>query len=176
MKEYLITDTHFNHTKIIEYCDRPKNYEVLIWKGLENLPKDSTLIHLGDICIGGDKEIHERIKSLSYKKILIKGNHDRKSNNWYLQNGWDFVCESLSDHFFGKYITFSHIPIAGIQNLNIHGHFHNTLHRLLQGNWVVEGERERNEDILKILTKNHKLLAIEYTNYKPVLLERFLRP
>ena len=176
MKTWLITDTHFNHKNMIDYCGRPENFDDLIWKGLWELPDDSILIHLGDICIGGDKEVHEKIKLLPYKKILVKGNHDKKSNTWYLQNGWDFVCDSLSDNYFGRYITFSHIPIAGIQNLNIHGHFHNHLFRLQQGNWIVEGEEERNKEVLKILTNNHKLLAIENTKYKPVLLETLLTP
>ena len=174
MKTYIITDTHFNHKNIIDYCNRPQNFEEIIWKGLEGLPSDCLLIHLGDVCFGKDKEIHERIKALPYKKILIKGNHDKQSNSWYLENGWNFVCEELSDHYFGKYITFSHMPIAGIQNLNIHGHFHNHLYRLLEGKWVVEGEEERNKNVLKILTKNHKLLALEYINYKPISLEKFL--
>jgi len=50
------------------------------------------------------------------------------------------------------------------------------LHRLQEGNWVVEGEKERNEEVLKILTSNHKLLAVEYTDYKPISLEKFLSP
>jgi len=176
MKVYLITDTHFNHEKIKEYCNRPDNYEELLWKGLESLPADCLLIHLGDVCFGKDQEVHDRIKKLPYQKILVRGNHDKKSDQWYLLNGWNVVVDEFSNHYFGKYITFSHIPIAGIQNLNIHGHFHNTLHRLQEGNWVVEGEKERNEEVLKILTSNHKLLAVEYTDYKPISLEKFLSP
>ncbi len=174
MKVYITTDTHFNHKKLVEYCERPENFDELIWKGLENLPKDCLLIHLGDVCIGNDLEVHKRIKKLPYRKILVKGNHDGKSNKWYLDNGWDSVCDNFSDHFFGRYITFSHLPVNGVQNLNIHGHFHNNLHRLLDGKFVVEGEEERNKDVLAILTKNHKLLAIEDTHYRPVSLMKFI--
>lgn len=176
MKIYLITDTHFNHDKMVEYCGRPQNFDELIWESLLNLPKNCILIHLGDICIGNDVFIHDCIKDLPYKKILVRGNHDRKSNNWYLEHCWDFVCDKFQDTYFGKKIMFSHVPAIddGGFDINIHGHFHNTLHRLLEGKYVVDGEKERNERDLRVLTPKHKLLAIEYTDYKPVLLETLI--
>ena len=175
---YLITDTHFNHKKMTEYCGRPENFDELIWASLESLPADCTLIHLGDICIGKDAEVHERIKKLPYRKMLVKGNHDKKSNVWYLNHGWDDVSEMITGHHLGRYITFSHIPIRDIQNWNIHGHFHNNLHRLLEGRFVVEGEKERNEKDfpLEKYNKNiYKLLAIEHTDYRAVKLEDFIK-
>jgi len=161
---------------MVEYCGRPENFETLIWKELFRLKTEDILIHLGDICIGKDDEIHQNIRQISCKKILVKGNHDRKSNNWYLEHGWDFVCDKFQDTYFGKKIMFSHVPAVddGEFDINIHGHFHNTLHRLLEGKYVVDGEKERNERDLKVLTPKHKLLAIEYTDYKPVSLENFL--
>jgi len=179
MKVYLITDTHFNHDKMVEYCGRPKDFEDLIYKSLKSLPADCILIHLGDICIGNDDVVHRHINQATgatIKKILVKGNHDRKSNNWYLEHGWDFVCDKFEDTYFGKKIMFSHVPTVddGEFDINIHGHFHNTLHRLLEGKFVVDGEKERNERDLRVLTPKHKLLAIEYTDYKPVLLEDFI--
>lgn len=166
MKVYLITDTHFNHDKLIEYCSRPAGFSDLIWEGLEDLPRGCTLIHLGDICIGKDEEVHKRLMSYDCKKILVKGNHDKKSNHWYLAHGWDFVCEQFSDTYFGKRILFSHKPIVwdGEYEVNIHGHFHNTDHRRLEPEFLAERNGYQ------------KLLAIEYTDYKPVLLEKFLTP
>ncbi len=164
MKTYLITDTHFNHTaKMMEYCQRPVNYEELLWKGLEELPVESTLIHLGDICIGKDAEVHERIAKLPSKyKILVRGNHDKKSDKWYKSHGWNEVVDKLSEHYNGVYITFSHIPIKDIQNINIHGHFHNSLHRI-------------DADIKTYYnSKLHRLMAVEFTDYKPVDLEAYV--
>jgi hypothetical protein len=45
---------------------------------------------------------------------------------------------------------------------------------LLEGKYVVDGEEERNKKVLMLLTPKHRLLAIENTNYLPVLLETFL--
>lgn len=178
MKFYLITDTHFNHKKMVEYCGRPENFDELIWQSLESLPPDCTLIHLGDICIGNDVEVHERIKKLPYKKVLIKGNHDKKSNTWYLNHGWDDVAKDMTGHHFGRYITFSHIPVKDVQNWNIHGHYHNNLPRILAKKWVVDGEKERNDRDFPLdqYNKNiYKLLAIENTNYQAVELEEFIK-
>jgi len=174
MKYYLITDTHFNHKNMVQYCQRPENFDDLLWQSLESLPDDCVLIHLGDVCFGSDDKVHERLKKLPYKKILIRGNHDKKSDKYYLENGWNCVCDSLSGHYYGKYITFSHEPIPNIHNLNIHGHIHNHLPRLLAGNWAVEGEEERNREMLRGLNSNHKLLAVEFTGYKAISLEKFI--
>ena len=176
MKIYLITDTHFNHKKMVEYCGRPENFDELIYKGLKEMQGCDLLIHLGDICIGGDLETHYHLNGiLKCKKILVKGNHDKKSNQWYLDNGWNFVCNSFRDNLFGKDILFSHEPdITGNYDINIHGHLHNNLPRLLRKEFVNETEEERNIKFLYKLTDKNKLLAIENTNYKPINLETFL--
>lgn len=165
MKTWLITDTHLGHAKMVEYCGRPENHSEIILKNLRKDIKDGdTLIHLGDICIGNDEAWHFDLIGYVPKGtnlILVRGNHDKKSDSWYLSHGWDFVCDSFSGHYFGEYITFSHIPIPNIQNINIHGHFHNNLHRM-------------DEETKKGYNDNHKLLAIENTDYKPVELSAFL--
>ena len=79
-----------------------------------------------------DDIVHKFIvDELKCKKILVKGNHDSKSNSWYLEHGWDFVCEEFKDTLYGKNILFSHYPKVwdGVYDLNIHGHFHNSDHR-----------------------------------------------
>lgn len=184
-KIYLITDTHFGHEKMQIYCNRPKGFEELIIRNLMQVKPD-ILIHLGDFCIGGDEYWHEKFMGVvNCKKWLIRGNHDRKSNAWYLSHGWDWVGHKFQDRFLGKNIMFSHSPVRYTDmqsalwgsdsfDINIHGHFHNNLHRLLEGIFVVEGEKERNEIDLANLTPRHKLLAIEETDYKAVSLDKFI--
>jgi len=173
-KVWIITDTHFGHERMSEYCGRPDDFSEQILTKLEReLSPGDTLIHLGDICFGRDEYWHNLLPKF-VKKILVRGNHDKKSNDWYLAHGWDFVCDEFSTTYFGRYVTFSHQPIPNIQNLNVHGHFHNHLPRLLEKRWIVEGEEERNSTILDGLNENHKLIFMEGTNYHPVLLEKFI--
>lgn len=162
MKIYLITDTHFEHTKLIDYGRHP-NFNEMIWKGLENLPDDCVLIHLGDFCMGNEKKVHARFAKFPFKKILIRGNHDHNSDAWYIEHGWDFVCKNFTNDYFGHKLTFSHIPIEGIKHWNIHGHFHDSDHRRFDP--AIASHHDE---------KYHKLLAIEYTNYQPVELEEFI--
>ena len=132
MRYYITTDTHFNHDNIKLYCNRPDDYELRITRGLEILPEDAILIHLGDVCIGDDKKVHKDIIApLACKKILVRGNHDSKSNNWYMDHGWDFVCERFDSTLYGHKIAFTHQPIPwdGNFDFNLHGHLHNLGHR-----------------------------------------------
>ena len=167
MKVYLVTDTHLGHDKMVEYCGRPENHSEIILEGLKRIPLETILIHLGDVCIGRDEYWHERIMNHTHQcgtHILIRGNHDHKTDTWYLNRGWDFICEQFTNNYFGKKITFSHKPveIAADVDLNIHGHFHNSAHEIQE------------PYLTRLLTPKHKLLAIENTGLKPVNLEKFI--
>jgi len=160
MNIYLCADTHFFHKKIIEYENRPIDYEEKILKGLQQIPEGSMLIHLGDICIGRDKEAMDYIKKLKLHKTLVRGNHDKKSIDWYLSHGFDFVCDMMWLRVCGKNILFSHAPYVDIgYDVNIHGHCHS---------------KERKIEFEPTMNDKQKLLVIEKTNYQPVRLETFL--
>ncbi len=166
MKTWIITDTHFGHDKLIEY-GRPTDFTEKIFKNLLEVKMGDTLIHLGDFCIGKDEEWHERyFKTLpGVKNILVLGNHDSKSRTWYLERGWNFVCDSFTLTAFGKKVMFSHYPMAwdGYYDWNIHGHFHASDHR------------RHEPEFVKLKNGYQKLLALEYTDYQPVSLEKFIQ-
>ena len=164
MKYWLTTDTHFEHPALQQYCGRPENCDELVRKNIKDVIKEEdVLIHLGDVCIGNDKENNAFFGTLGCRTILVRGNHDGKSHHWYMQNGWTLCVDRFDLQMFGKKIAFTHIPVGwdGYFDMNIHGHFHNANHRRYE------------EDIKKILNGYHKLLALEYVDYKPVLLESF---
>ena len=165
-KIWIITDTHFNHRKLEEYAGRPSDFETRIMNNLKTMVgNNDLLIHLGDFCIGQDVYWHTEFHKLPGRKVFVMGNHDQKSVNWYLNHGWYFVCHTFSLWYGGKKILFSHIPQEdkGHFDLNVHGHFHNTSHR------------SQEPEIQKLYNPaKHKLLAIENTEYKPVLLDSFL--
>jgi len=169
MNIYLVTDTHFNHKKVIEYCGRPQNYEQLLFASMNNVPADAILIHLGDICIGKDVEVHEKyIKPLKCKKWLIRGNHDRKSDSWYYEHGWDVVTDGMILEKAGMQILLTHTPRPiGKFDMNIHGHFHNSQHRL-------EDPGKTARYTVADIGAKHKLLAVEYTHYQVVDLLKFI--
>lgn len=148
MKYYITTDTHFGHNMLVENKHRDYGYEEIILNNIEKI-KGDVFIHLGDICIGNDlfwnKRFIEIVKKNFKKVILVRGNHDNKSYNWYYNLGWDFVCETMRLRFHGKEILFSHLPILIEDSkytlyhkvdYNLHGHMHgkgNYSHRKVDG-------------------------------------------
>ena len=159
MTYWVITDTHFGHEKMHEHCDRPIGFEDRILSNVDRIVREGdVLIHLGDICIGKDQywnlALHAICKGSQW---LIRGNHDKKSISWYLNNGWDCVADSITLNIFGESIVFSHkpVPLVG-EVVNIHGHHHNTNHHP--------------EDVID---KRHRLLCLEH-HYSPVNLSKII--
>lgn len=174
MKYYICSDLHFNHAKMVEYCGRPPDFEEQILRGLQSVPEDATLICLGDVCIGRDAEMHEKyIQPLKCRKVLVKGNHDKKSNVWYLNHGWNEVTMTVVFTLHdGKRVLLTHAPSNALENIsfNIHGHFHNKPNIATTADIV-----ERDAPYRKILGPKHKLFALEIHGYVPIEIEEFLK-
>ena len=169
-KIWIIADTHFNHGKLVEYCNRPVNFEELIINNIiDNITYKDILIHLGDISVGDDKEWNDKFINLKehigFRLWLCKGNHEEKTDEWYLKNGWDFICRDFTMKYKQKLIAFSHKPIKDNgYDYNIHGHFHNASKKYHEPELVV--------------IKNDKqiLVSMEYRNsYSPILLDTILK-
>lgn len=136
MNYWLISDTHFSHAKLDEWGGREGDWQEKLYKGIGIVQdRGDVLIHLGDICIGDDVEVHRRLMMEVFpatKKILVRGNHDRKSASWYIEHGWDFVCDQIGLEFHGVDILLSHRPMppdTWRYRYNIHGHTHGNMHR-----------------------------------------------
>lgn len=148
MKVYLTTDTHFGHAMLVNNDHRSEGFEERIFEELKKVSGD-LLIHLGDICIGDDSRWVRRFLAATkphFKKVvLVRGNHDGKSYNWYIDQGFDHVCEYMRMRLFGKELLFSHMPILAEEtettlyhkvDMNIHGHLHGAgkySHRKVKG-------------------------------------------
>lgn len=172
MNIWIITDTHFNHAKLNE-LGRGEGWEKELIAGLRSIPKEDMLIHLGDIGIGKDSEVHDMLfKDLHgallgqiKRTILVRGNHDKKSAAWYLEHGWGAVTDGFFLKFEGKRIDFSHKPQEPVyQNVdyNFHGHTHGNQHR-----------DEEHKDFYD--PKYHKDFSPELMGYKPIRLDTFLK-
>lgn len=138
MKVWAISDTHFGHEKLIEW-GRPADFGDRILRDIRAHSGD-ILIHCGDFCIGEDEKhvaaYMDAAKGFK-RKILVRGNHDPKSYSWYLERGFDHVCETMSMQIFKVAVLFSHMPVLKIETTlgfwpitrNIHGHLHGNTHR-----------------------------------------------
>lgn len=148
---FLISDTHFGHRNIIDYCSRPfqdvqqMNTELI--KRWNEVVTDFDLVYmLGDFALYSKEEVIEIGRRLRGNKILLRANHDRCSNDTYFQAGFLQVVKKpiiLEDFIL------THIPMENSDMLNIHGHTHN--HRA-------------NDN-------NHFCVSVEMVNYYPINLE-----
>lgn len=165
---WLVSDTHFNHTKLEEWGGRSGDWQKQLLDGIAAIPAGDTLIHLGDICIGGDMEVHQMlfaggVASL-LNAVLVRGNHDKKSMEWYYREGWDFVCDGLEIIFQGHYLHLTHRPARpqGNNTWNIHGHTHGNMHR--------------SEEYLDFYSDQYHIdISPEIVGYKPVSLATLMK-
>ena len=128
-KIWLVSDFHFGHRNVIDYCKRPfKNVtemnNVLIKNFNKTVDKNDVVYILGDVSFLNTKSTTEIVKHLNGFKYLIKGNHDPKTNAAYRKMGFLEVYDKpiiLNN----KYIL-SHEPISnkGPYLINIYGHLH----------------------------------------------------
>lgn len=152
---WIISDTHFSHSNIIGYCERPfQSTEEMDWYMVEKwnsvVKPNDHVYHLGDVYMGASKGYIENIfQQLNGKKRLILGNHD---------NGKDQILQRYFEKImlwrnFEK-VVLTHIPlreesIPGKDRINVHGHIHQ--------NKSPEGP--------------YRCACVEQINYTPINLE-----
>lgn len=131
-KIWLISDTHFNHEKIIEYCNRPfKNVNDMnenIIKNWNSVVKNGDKVyHLGDFGFGSKEQVKDIVSQLNGDIYLIRGNHCNHPNQWYRDCGFKEVYDKPI--VFEEFYILSHEPMPFIEKKNIfkniHGHVHN---------------------------------------------------
>lgn len=156
MKVFIISDTHFAHAAIINYCNRPfasveEMDETMIKNWNETVSNKDVVIHLGDFGLGKKEYIASIVKRLNGKKILILGNHDNWSEQTYRDMGFHTV--SRFPILYNDWYLCSHAPLQMFQNVpykNCFGHVHN--------------------DPVYQNTPNAECYCVERTGYRPVLL------
>lgn len=101
---YFTGDTHFFHTNIIKYCNRPFDNvdsmnEMLIQNWNKIVKPEDLIYHLGDFGTGPEKCLLPVFKRLNGKKHLIKGSHDSK---YVLGLPWESINDIKVLHLESK--------------------------------------------------------------------------
>jgi calcineurin-like phosphoesterase family protein len=133
-----------------------KNHKRLI------APQD-ILINLGDIIFYNSTNLAGYLKQLPCRHILVRGNHDKKSDGWFINQGFSMVCEML----VMKGVLLSHHPVETPQlpkdiKLTINGHLHTHCPKgqvatRIEGSPVVR-----------------YTMSLEYHNYTPINLNSLI--
>lgn len=151
---FLISDTHFGHTNIIKYCNRPFSTvdemdEALIENWNSVVRPDDKVYHLGDVAMSHRKlPILDRLHGT---KILIKGNHDIFALKYYTP----YFKDIRGSHDLAGFVL-THIPVHESQKFrykgNLHGHLHD---KIIWDPW-------------------YQNVSVELINYTPISLEEII--
>lgn len=154
---YFIADTHFGDDRIRRYENRPFETVAemdaeLIRRWNEMVSNEDTVYVLGDF--GADGYEAEVLSKLNGTKLLVKGNHDGKSNEEYRQSGFMEVYDHpiIIDGFW----ILSHDLLYVNENMpyaNLFGHVHNS-------------------PIIKDCSKQHYCVSAERIDYSPISFEK----
>ena len=156
---FITSDTHFFHSNIIKYCNRPWGSAEEMNEGLiENWNRvvhpEDVVIHLGDFCFGGRHKVESIFGRLNGEIDLVLGNHDKLRVAEYYDIGFHRVYDRpvVYDNFF----VMSHAPLQWIKDgdvyYNVFGHVHDM-------------------PLYKTWTKNSCCACVERHNYTPILFE-----
>lgn len=135
---YVISDTHFGHSMLVDRGYREEDFEQDIIKKWNHTVKPiDTVIHCGDWSMGRYRHYSLNNSILMWRNqvngnvVLIRGNHDKNPCSWYMRNGFVYCADYSEMVIEGKKVVFSHVPVRVEDGaLNIHGHLHNNNHRL----------------------------------------------
>ena len=141
-KLFFTSDTHFGHTNILKYCNRPftniqEHDEEIVKRWNEVVPEDGIVFHLGDIGFCSETYLKDILEKLNGKIYWIIGNHDWRritkaiiprfecitqqmvirigSHNIVYLNHFPFLCYSGSNKE-NVYQLFGHVHSGPLSN------------------------------------------------------------
>ena len=128
---WFTSDSHLNHRAVVSMCQRPfenvdEMNDILIRNFNERVKKNDTVYILGDIAHRTPViEVNNFISRLNGKKILCKGNHDKRYDSSLFEGIYDFL--EISVH--GVNISLMHYPMMSWPksrhgSIHLHGHIH----------------------------------------------------
>jgi len=154
---YLIADTHFDHTNIISYCNRPfssieEMTNTIIWNWNNTVKPEDTVLHLGDIRFGREsKEAQYYLDKLQDNIIVLKGSHDHDPEHKFMP--------------FSYYISRGHYKFIAIHDkddkpYNFHG-------------WTIHGHSHDVPSLVDIF-HNRVCVSVENIDYTPISMDRII--
>lgn len=170
---FFTSDTHFGHSKIIDYCKRPfssieEHDKALIQNWNSVVGQDDTVFHLGDFAYGNSQFIANIIKQLNGNIILIKGNHDLKNMNPTLCNMFSDVVYQARILIDKQTVYLNHFPFLCFDHGDINLYKNNYSIQLF--GHVHSGPLTSSKDVsrLNILFPTQYDVGIDNNNYTPI--------
>ena len=170
---FFTSDTHFGHSKIIDYCKRPfssieEHDKTLIQNWNNVVGQDDTVFHLGDFAYGNSQFVSNIIKQLNGNIILIKGNHDLRNMNPTLYNMFSDAVYQARILIDKQTVYLNHFPFLCFEHGDINLYKDNYSIQLF--GHVHSGPLTSSEDVnrLNILFPTQYDVGVDNNNYTPI--------
>ena len=139
MKTWITSDLHFGHKNIMSFCPitraRFKNdlaymNEAMIKEWNDLIAPDDLTYILGDVAFMSGSEAARTVNRLNGAKILVEGNHDRKTLlDVSFRNSFKEIHKYLDISYNGTKVIMFHFPIAEFDQqhrgaVHFYGHLH----------------------------------------------------
>lgn len=139
MKTFITSDLHFGHTNIMKFCPQTRarfrndvSYmnSAMVEEWNAKVEPDDLVYILGDVAFMSGSDAGRMMNRLNGTKILIEGNHDRKTlMDATFRNAFKEIHKYLDIVYDGHKIVMFHYPIAEWDQmhrgaLHFHGHLH----------------------------------------------------
>jgi calcineurin-like phosphoesterase family protein len=166
---FFTSDNHYFHDNIIKYCDRPfsgsldMNAEMMSrWNS--RVGPDDIGIFVGDISAGlkgRTEELRQIIQNLNGKKILIRGNHDHQSIDWYVESGFLKVF----DFFVASEVVICHFPLSSLARYGFDDKLFGQYRHIIHGH--VHEKNVNFEGHFNVAADRHDFYPLLYTEVMP---------
>ena len=114
-KIWFTSDTHFFHSKVIEYSNRPfkdveEMNETMIKRWNAVVHNDHIVFHLGDFAWGGSEVWNNVLDRLNGHIYLVLGNHDMKNLRQGYISKFEDVVFQMYIYIDGRAVYLNHYP------------------------------------------------------------------
>ena len=136
---WFISDTHFYHTNVIKFCNRPfktmeEMNETMIRNWNERVKPGDLVYHVGDfaLMLRTDEQLDNLVRRLNGQIHLVRGNHDHKRTRKCKK--FASVQDYLEIKIGEQRIVLCHYAFrvwnkSHYSSWNLHGHSHGSLPR-----------------------------------------------
>ena len=159
---FVTADMHYGHTNIIKYESRPFNNAedmdaALIKNWNKVVSKNDKVFVLGDVSFHNKEKTAEIVQQLHGRKFLVKGNHDQRNNQWFIDVGFDEV--SSYPIIYKDWFVMQHEPPHYVNDAMpfffLYGHVHAS-------------------EPYRTVTKTSACVSVERWEYSPVEIEKIV--
>ena len=144
MKTFITSDLHFGHKNIMNFCpDSRRRFnndlaymnEAMVTEWNDLISAEDTVYILGDVAFMSGSDAAKMVKRLNGTKILVRGNHDRKTLlDVNFRKCFAEVHDYLDINYNGHKIVMSHYPFLEWDQMHRGSvHFHGHLHGNVSG-------------------------------------------